>query len=260
LLSRDFLFGVVITWQALCFFKDGVNVLPKFWIVPSMTKTPRFIPAPEIERRSEKELIQRAWDFFQMMQTRRTIRDFSDQPVPREVIEHCICTAGTAPSGANLQPWHFVAVNDSKVKHEIRVAAEAEEKEFYEHRAPKAWLDVLAVLGTDWQKPFLEIAPWLIAVFAQPFRTLPDGTRSPTYYALESVGIATGLLVTALHSCSLAALTHTPSPMGFLNRILGRPSHEKAFVLIVAGHPAENALVPDIARKSLEEISSFVSS
>jgi iodotyrosine deiodinase len=177
--------------------------------------------------------------------------------VPREVIEHCIRAAGTAPSGANLQPWHFVAVNDPKVKHEIRVAAEAEEKEFYEHRAPKAWLDALAALGTDWQKRFLEIAPWLIAVFAQPFRILPDGTRSPTYYALESVGIAAGLLVTALHSCGLAVLTHTPSPMGFLNRILGRPSHEKAFVLLVAGHSAENACVPDIARKPLEEISSF---
>ena len=138
------------------------------------------------------------------------------------------------------------------------VAAEAEEKEFYEHRAPKAWLDALSALGTDWRKPFLEIAPWLIAVFAQPFRILPDGTRSPTYYPLESVGIATGLLVTALHSCGLAALTHAPAPMGFLNRILGRPSHEKAFVLLVVGHPAENALVPDITRKSLEEISSFV--
>ena len=156
-----------------------------------MATNPRFISAPEIERRSNEELIQRAWDFFQMTQRRRTIRDFSDRTVPREVIEHCIRAAGTAPSGANLQPWHFVAVNDPKVKHEIRVAAEAEEKEFYEHRAPKAWLDALAALGTDWQKPFLEIAPWLIAVFAQPFRILPDGTRSPTYYPLESVGIAT---------------------------------------------------------------------
>ncbi|PYK22329.1 MAG: nitroreductase family protein [Verrucomicrobia bacterium] len=223
-----------------------------------MTKTPRFTPAPKIECHCDEELIQRAWEFFQMLQRRRSIRDFSNRPVPRDVIEHCIRAAGTAPSGANLQPWHFVAVNHPKVKQEIRVAAEAEEKEFYEHRAPKAWLDALAVLGTDWQKPFLEIAPWLIAVFAQPFRILPDGTRSPTYYALESVGIATGLLVTALHSCGLAALTHTPSPMGFLNGILGRPSHEKAFVLLVAGHPAENACVPDITRKSLEEISSFV--
>ncbi len=223
-----------------------------------MKKKPQLIPAPEIKGRTDEELIQRAWEFFQMMNGRRTIRDFSDRSVPGEVIEHCIRAAGTAPSGANLQPWHFVAVNNPKVKHEIRVAAEAEEKEFYEHRAPKAWLDALAALGTDWQKPFLEIAPWLIAVFVQPFRILADGTRSPTYYALESVGIATGLLVTALHSCGLAALTHTPSPMGFLNRILGRPSHEKPFVLLVVGHPAENALVPDIGRKPLEEISSFV--
>jgi iodotyrosine deiodinase len=240
-------------------FQRCESVVAKFLIVPSMTKTPRFTPAPKIECRSDEELIQRAWEFFQMLRRRRTIRDFSDRPVPREVIEHCIRAQGTAPSGANLQPWHFVAVNDAKVKHQIRIAAEAEEKEFYEHRAPKAWLDALAVLGTDWQKPFLEIASWLIAVFAQPFRILRDGMRSPTYYALDSVGIATGLLVTALHSCGLAALTHTPSPMGFLNRILGRPSHEKAFVLLVVGHPVENARVPDISRKSLQEISSFVS-
>jgi iodotyrosine deiodinase len=224
-----------------------------------MANNPRFVPAPEIEHRSDDDLIRRAWEFFQTMQRRRTIRDFSNRPVPREVIEHCIRAAGTAPSGANLQPWHFVAVTDSRVKHQIRVAAEAEEKEFYEHRAPKAWLEALAALGTDWRKPFLEIAPWLIAVFSQPFRILADGTRSPTYYPLESVGIATGLLVTALHSCGLAALTHTPSPMGFLNRILGRPSHEKPFVLLVVGYPADGAMVPDIARKSLEEISTFLS-
>ena len=135
-----------------------------------MTKTPRFIPAPEIERRSDEELMKGAFEFFQMMQRRRTVRDFSDRAVPPEVIEHCIRAAGTAPSGANLQPWHFVAVSDPRVKHEIRVAAEAEEKEFYERRAPKAWLDALATLSTDWHKPFLETAPWLIAVFAQPFR------------------------------------------------------------------------------------------
>src|SRR5438270_12083965 len=162
------------------------------------------------------------------MQLRRTIREFAPRPVPRQVIEDCSRAAGTAPSGANLQAWHFVAVSDPAVQQEIRVAAEAEEKEFYEHRAPKAWLDALAVLGTDWQKPFLEIAPWLIAVFAQPFRILPDGTRAPTYYALESVGIATGLLVTALHFCVLAAFTHTPSPMGVLNGLLRRPSHARA--------------------------------
>jgi iodotyrosine deiodinase len=219
---------------------------------------PRLVPAPKIDNRSDDELLRRAREFYETMHRRRTIRDYSDRPVPREVIEYCIRAAGTAPSGANLQPWHFVAVSDRAVKRQIRVAAEKEEKEFYEKRAPKAWLEALAPLGTDSNKPFLETAPWLIAVFAQPFRTLADGTRSPTYYAIESVGIATGLLVTAAHSCGLVALTHTPSPMGFLNKILGRPSHEKPFVLLVVGHPAENARVPDISRKDLSEISSFV--
>jgi iodotyrosine deiodinase len=219
---------------------------------------PRLVPGPKIDNRSDDELLRRAREFYEVMQRRRTIRDFSDRPVPREVIEHCIRAAGTAPSGANLQPWHFVAVSDPALKHEIRAAAEKEEKEFYEHRAPKAWLEALAPLGTDSNKPFLETAPWLITVFAQPFRILADGTRSPTYYAIESVGIATGMLVTAVHSCRLASLTHTPSPMGFLNRILGRPSYEKPFVLLVVGHPAENALVPDIGRKPLDVISSFV--
>jgi len=218
---------------------------------------PRLVPAPKIDNRSDDEILRRAQQFYEIMQGRRTIRDFSDRPVPREVIKNCIRAAGTAPSGANLQPWHFVAVSDPVVKHQIRIAAEKEEKEFYAHRAPKAWLEALAPLGTDSNEPFLEIAPWLIAVFAQPFRILADGTRSPTYYAIESVGIATGILVTAVHSCGLVSLTHTPSPMGFLNRILGRPLYEKAFVLLVVGHPAENALIPDIGRKPLEEISSF---
>jgi iodotyrosine deiodinase len=220
---------------------------------------PHLMPAPKIESRSDDELLRRAREFYEMTQRRRTFRDFSDRPVQREVIEYCIRAAGTAPSGANLQPWHFVAVGDPTIKHEIRIAAEKEEKEFYAHRAPKAWLEALAPLGTDSNKPFLEIAPWLIAVFAQPIRILADGTRSPTYYAIESVGIATGILITAVHSCGLVSLTHTPSPMGFLNRVLGRPSYEKPFVLLVVGHPAENARVPDIGRKSLEEISSFLS-
>lgn len=218
---------------------------------------PKLVPAPKIDNRSDEELLRKAREFYGVMQGRRTIRDFSDRPVAREVIEYCIRAAGTAPSGANLQPWHFVAVSDPAIKREIRVAAEAEEKEFYQRRAPKAWLEALAPIGTDSRKPFLEIAPWLIAVFAQPLRILPDGTRSPTYYAIESVGIATGMLVTAVHTSGLAALTHTPSPMGFLNRILGRPSHEKPFVLLVVGHPAEGAQVPDIERKPLDEISSF---
>ena len=218
----------------------------------------RLVPAPLVQERSDDELLREARRFCETMQRRRTIREFSDRAVPRKVIESCLQAAGTAPSGANLQPWHFVAISDPTLKHEIRVAAEAEEKEFYAHRAPKAWLDALAPLGTDSNKPFLELAPWLIAVFAQPTRILADGTRSPTYYAVESVGIATGILVTALHTCGLAALTHTPSPMGFLNRILGRPSHEKPFVLLVVGHPAGDARVPDIGRKSLNEISSFL--
>ena len=216
------------------------------------------VPAPKMQDRSDDELLQRAREFYEAMQRRRTIRDYSDRAVPRDVIEYCIRAAGTSPSGANLQPWHFAAVNAPAVKREIRIAAEKEEKEFYEHRAPKAWLEALAPIGTDSNKQFLETAPWLIAVFAQPLRILPDGSRSPTYYAIESVGIASGMLVTALHLCGLATLTHTPSPMGFLNKILGRPSHEKAFVLLVVGHPADNALVPDIARKPLREISSFV--
>src|SRR6266480_4378960 len=220
---------------------------------------PRLVPAPKIDNRSDEELLMRAREFYEIMQRRRTFRNFSDRPVPREVVEYCVRAAGTAPSGANLQPWHFVAVSDPVIKNRIRNAAEKEEKEFYGHRAPKAWLEALAPLGTDSRKPFLEIAPWLIAVFAQPFRILPDGMRSKTYYAIESVGIATGLLVTAVHSCGLAALTHTPSPMGFLNRILDRPSHEKPFVLLVVGHPADTARVPDISRKELSEISSFLS-
>ncbi|HKP04591.1 MAG TPA: nitroreductase family protein [Chthoniobacterales bacterium] len=218
---------------------------------------PRFVPAPGIGPRSDEELLRRAREFYEAMDRRRTIREYSDRPVPREVIEYCLRAAGTAPSGANLQPWHFVAVSDPALKREIRVAAEREEKEFYEQRAPKAWLEALAPLGTDSSKPFLEIAPWLIAVFAQPFRILADGSRTPTYYAIESVGIATGILVTAVHSCGLVALTHTPSPMGFLNKILGRPSHEKPFVLLVVGRPAEDARVPDISRKELDEISTF---
>jgi iodotyrosine deiodinase len=218
---------------------------------------PHFIPAPAPLNFPDDELRRRACEFYETMRRRRTIREFSDRPVPRAVIEDCIRAAGTAPSGANLQPWYFVAIGDPRIKHEIRLAAETEEKEFYEHRAPKAWLEALAPIGTDPSKPFLEKAPWLIAVFSKPFRELPDGSRSPTYYAIESVGIATGILVTALHTCGLAALTHTPSPMGFLNRILGRPGHEKPFVLLVVGHPAEDAVVPDIGRKCLEEISGF---
>ena len=192
--------------------------------------------------------------FFENLSPRRTIRDFSDKPVDREVIENCIKTAGTAPSGANMQPWHFVLISDPTIKKQIRVAAENEEKEFYETRAPKEWLEALAPLGTDINKPYLETAPYLIAIFMQRYGKLPDGREVKHYYGLESVGIATGMLITAIHDAGLASLTHTPSPMGFLNEILERPKNERPFLLLVVGHPARDARVPDIKRKNISEI------
>ena len=192
--------------------------------------------------------------FFENLSTRRTIRYFSDIPVDREVIENCIKTAGTAPSGANMQPWHFVLISNPEIKTKIRVAAEMEEKEFYETRAPKEWLEVLAPLGTDDNKPYLETAPYLIAIFMQRYGKLPDGREVKHYYGLESVGIATGMLITAIHNAGLTSLTHTPSPMGFLNHILKRPKNERPFLLLVVGHPAKDAKVPDIKRKDINEI------
>jgi nitroreductase len=224
----------------------------------SAVSKPSFIPFPLREDLGDNELLARATKFHHEMARRRTVRDFSNRPVAREVIEQCLRTAGTAPNGANLQPWHFVAVSDLALKHEIKVAAEAEEREFYEHRAPNEWLEALAAIGTDANKPFLETAPWLIAIFAQPWRILPDGRKLKHYYATESVGIATGFLVAAVHQAGLVSLTHTPSPMGFLNKLLGRPAYEKPFLLLVVGHPAEGAHVPDIQRKPLGEISSFL--
>jgi len=192
--------------------------------------------------------------FFENLSTRRTIRNFSNKPIDREVIENCIKTAGTAPSGANMQPWHFVLISDPTIKKQIRVAAEKEEKEFYETRAPKEWLEALAPLGTDNNKPYLETAPYLIAIFMQRYGKLPDGREVKHYYGLESVGIATGMLITAIHNAGLASLTHTPSPMGFLNQILKRPKNERPFLLLVVGHPAKDAKVPDIKRKDISEI------
>ena len=192
--------------------------------------------------------------FYQNLNLRRTIRDFSNAPIPKEVIENCIKTAGTAPSGANMQPWHFVLISDPTIKKQIRVAAEKEEKEFYKKRAPKEWLEALAPLGTDDNKPYLETAPYLIAIFMQRYGKLPDGREVKHYYGLESVGIATGLLITAIHNAGLASLTHTPSPMGFLNKILERPKNERPFLLLVVGHSAEDTKVPDIKRKDLNEI------
>ena len=206
---------------------------------------------------SGDEMVARARAFCETLSRRRTVRDFSDRPVPREVIAECIAAAGSAPSGANLQPWHFVAVADPALKRRIRTAAEEEERAFYEHRASEEWLQALAPLGTDAAKPFLETAPWLVAIFEQKWSYAADGGKVKHYYPKESVGIATGMLITALHLAGLATLTHTPSPMKFLNSILGRPAHERPFLLLVAGYPAENAKVPDIRRKTLEEIATF---
>jgi iodotyrosine deiodinase len=207
----------------------------------------------------DAQMRERAARFHREMARRRTVRDYARRPVPREVIEAAIATAGTAPSGANLQPWHFVAIGDADrtLRARIRDGAEEEERDFYEHRAPQEWLDALAPLGTDWRKPFLEDAPWLIAVFVRPHGLAPDGRIVKHYYAVESVGIATGLLIASLHQAGLVTLTHTPSPMGFLNELLGRPSYERPFLLLVVGHPAPGAQVPDIARKPLEDIASW---
>lgn len=196
--------------------------------------------------------------FLDRMRRRRTVRDFSDRPVPRDVLETCLLAAGTAPNGANRQPWRFVAVADPGLKRRIREAAEAEEREFYNGRAPKEWLEALSHLGTDQDKPFLERAPWLVVVFAESYEVTERGDRLKNYYVTESVGIATGMLVTALHHAGLATLTHTPSPMKFLNEILGRPENERPFLVLVVGYPEEGAVVPDITKKPLGEIAVFL--
>jgi nitroreductase len=200
----------------------------------------------------------RAAEFYADIRRRRTVREFSDRPVPREVVEDCLRAAGTAPSGANLQPWHFVVVTDPAIKRRIRAGAEAEERDFYHHTAPQEWLDALAPLGTDEHKPFLETAPYLIVIFAQSYGLLPDGRKVKHYYVQESVGIATGILIAAVHHAGLVSVTHTPSPMGYLNDILGRPTHERPFLILVVGYPAEGAQVPLITKKALEEIATFV--
>jgi nitroreductase len=197
---------------------------------------------------------QRAQDFRALLTRRRTVRDFSDRPVPRELIEACVMSAATAPSGANQQPWTFVCISKAELKAQIRVAAEEEERTFYAGRASAEWLEALAPLGTDADKPFLEAAPWLIAIFAQRFGLRDDGRKVKHYYVPESVGIASGLLIASLHNAGLATLTHTPSPMGFLNEICGRPDNEKPLMLVVAGYPSEHAVVPDIRRKEADEV------
>ncbi|MDQ2920300.1 MAG: nitroreductase family protein [Acidobacteriota bacterium] len=201
---------------------------------------------------------QRAISFHEQMQRRRTVRQFSSRPVARQIIELCIRAAATAPSGANLQPWHFVVVTDPSLKRQIRVAAEQEEQEFYQRRAPKEWLEALAPLGTDEHKPFLETAPYLIAIFLERYGRLPDGRQVKNYYPTESVGIATGILITAIQQVGLVSLTHTPSPMKFLNAALKRPTNESCFLLLVVGYPSEDALVPDIKRKRFEDVCTFM--
>lgn len=219
---------------------------------------PKFTPLSGYERYSEQEMRLRAAEFYTEMRRRRSVRQFSDQVVPMQIIEDCLRAAGTAPSGANMQPWHFVVVNDPAVKRRIRLAAEEEEHRFYTQRASPEWLAALEPLGTDENKPFLETAPYLIAIFVQRYGLTPSGERIKHYYAQESVGIATGILITALHHAGLATLTHTPSPMNFLNEILKRPENESPFLLLVAGYPAEDAQVPDIHKKSLKQFATFI--
>ena len=209
-------------------------------------------------RREIADMQGRSNEYYELMRRRRSVRDFSSEPVNRQIIESCLLTAGTAPSGANCQPWHFAVVSDPATKSKIRVEAEKEERAFYEERAPESWLKDLAPLGTDANKPFLETAPYLIGVFQQRFGMDEDGEKQKHYYATESVGLATGLLISALHNAGLACLTHTPSPMKFMNEIMGRPRSERPFVLLVVGYPADDAVVPDISKKSLDQIASFI--
>jgi len=211
----------------------------------------------EFEALEEADGLARAEAFRAAMRRRRTVRDFSTRPVPRALVEAAVMAAASAPSGANQQPWTFVCIADPALKRRIREAAEEEERAFYAGRAGEEWLQALAPLGTGWRKPFLEDAPWLIVVFAQRHGTGPDGARVKHYYVPESVGIACGLLIAALHLGGLATLTHTPSPMGFLNEACGRPENEKAMMIVVAGHPAEGAMVPRIGKKSLDEVAVF---
>ena len=217
-------------------------------------------PLEQYRRYGEAEMLARAQDFHAELRRRRTVRDYSPEPVPRAVLETALLAAGTAPSGANLQPWHFTVISDPAVKRRVREAAEIEEREFYAGKASAEWLEALAPLGTDSDKPFLETAPALIAIFAQRYADLGDGRRRKHYYVPESVGIATGFLIAALHEAGLVTLTHTPSPMGFLNEICGRPETEKPYILLVVGYPAQDCTVPVHGgiKKPLEKIASWL--
>lgn len=211
---------------------------------------------PDRAELTDEEMLTEARNFYDTMKRRHTVRDFSDRPVAREVIETCIQTAGTAPSGANHQPWHFVAISDPKIKRQVRLAAEEEERKFYEGAAGDEWLKALEPLGTNDEKPHLEQAPWLIVIFAQRWGYFDDGTRFKNYYVPESTGIASGILLTALHLAGLVSLTHTPNPMKYLTKLLGRPDHEKPIMIVAVGHPSEDAKIPKVAKlkKPLAEI------
>lgn len=215
-----------------------------------------FVPYHHQES-SPSEMVHRASAFYETMKRRRTVRTFSDRPIPDQVLQDCLKTAGTAPSGANHQPWHFAVITSAETKGKIREAAELEEQAFYGGRAPEEWLDALAPLGTDAHKPFLEEAPALIAIFAQNYGLDEQGQKKKNYYVQESVGIATGFLIAALHQAGLCCLTHTPSPMKFLREILGRPEPERPFLLLVVGYPADNTEVPNINKKPLEDFTSY---
>jgi nitroreductase len=216
-----------------------------------------FIPL-RFEEYPEPEMRRRAAEFYEALKRRRSVRAFTDRPVPCQMIEDCLRAAAAAPSGANQQPWHFVVVADPEVKRAIRLAAEAEERAFYGGRAPEEWLDALAPLGTDADKPFLETAPYLFVIFAQSHGLDEEGRKIKHYYVAESVGIAAGMLITALHHAGLATLTHTPSPMGFLATLLHRPANERPYLILVTGYPAEDARVPAIAKKPFAEITTFI--
>ncbi len=214
--------------------------------------------AQQYNKNTDEEMIRISADFLSEMKRRRTIRDYSDKPVPREVIENCIRTASTAPSGANCQPWHFVIVESAEIKRKLREASEPIEKDLYQNKAPQEWLDALAPLGTSDQKPFLEKAPCLIVIFIKRYELSEDGQKTKNYYINESIGIATGMLITAFHKAGLGTLTYTPSPMGFLNKVLNRPENERAFLVLVVGHPSADCKVPDLQRKSFEDIVTFL--
>jgi len=217
-----------------------------------------FLPLSGYRKYPIDEMQRRAEAFYADIKLRRTVRDFSPEAVPKEVIAKCLLAAGTAPNGANQQPWHFVVVSDPEIKRKIRREAEEEERAFYRGRAPDDWLDALAPLGTDEHKPFLETAPYLIVIFAESYTLTADGSHSKNYYVQESVGIATGFLINAIHHCGLVSLTHTPSPMGFLNKILNRPANERPYLILVVGYPGQDVKVPDIRKKPLAEISTFI--